>query len=72
MAVKDLCREHGLSEVSFYLWRSKFGAISVGMPSSRGRPRECDEERPKNAQGGLTLAAYAQHLASRAMINHGL
>ena len=29
MAVKDLCRRHGFSEVSYYLWRSKFGGMSV-------------------------------------------
>ena len=29
MAVKDLCRQHGFSEASYYLWRSKFGGMSV-------------------------------------------
>lgn len=29
MAVKDLCRKHGFSEASYYLWRSKFGGIDV-------------------------------------------
>ncbi|SOU07225.1 ISXoo3 transposase ORF A [Xanthomonas arboricola pv. fragariae] len=29
MAIKDLCRRHGFSEASFYLWRSKFGGMSV-------------------------------------------
>lgn len=29
MAVKELCREHGFSEASFYLWRSKFGGMDV-------------------------------------------
>ena len=27
--VKDLCRRHGFSEASFYLWRSKFGGMDV-------------------------------------------
>lgn len=27
--VKDLCRRHGFSEVSFYAWRSKFGGLDV-------------------------------------------
>ena len=26
--VKDLCRRHGFSEASYYLWRSKFGGMS--------------------------------------------
>ena len=29
MAVKDLCRRHGFSEASYYMWRSKFGGMSV-------------------------------------------
>lgn len=27
--VKELCRKHGFSEASYYLWRSKFGGLSV-------------------------------------------
>jgi putative transposase len=29
MAVKELCRKHGFSEASYYLWRSKFGGMDV-------------------------------------------
>ena len=29
VAVKELCRKHGFSEASFYLWRSKFGGMDV-------------------------------------------
>lgn len=29
VAVKDLCRKHGFSEPSYYLWRRKFGDMSV-------------------------------------------
>lgn len=29
LAVKDLCRQHGFSEASYYLWRSKFGGMDV-------------------------------------------
>ena len=27
--VKALCRRHGFSEASYYLWRSKFGGMEV-------------------------------------------
>jgi putative transposase len=27
--VKDLCRRHGFSEASYYLWRSKFAGMTV-------------------------------------------
>jgi putative transposase len=29
MPVKDLCRRHGFSEASYYLWRGKYGGLSV-------------------------------------------
>ena len=27
--VKQMCRQHGFSEASYYLWRSKFGGMTV-------------------------------------------
>ena len=32
MTVKDLCRKHGFSELSYYAWKAKFGE-SVGCPA---------------------------------------
>jgi putative transposase len=29
VAVKELCRKHGFSEASYYLWRSEFGGLEV-------------------------------------------
>lgn len=29
MPIKELCRRHGFSEASYYLWRSKYGGLSV-------------------------------------------
>ncbi len=29
MPVKDLCRRHGFSEASYYLWRNKFGGMNI-------------------------------------------
>jgi putative transposase len=29
VAVKELCRQHGFSDASFYTWRSKFGGMTV-------------------------------------------
>jgi putative transposase len=39
VAVKDLCRKHGFSEGSYYLWRSNSGGLSVShaKPSRRRR-----------------------------------
>ena len=29
LPVEELCRRHGFSEASYYLWRNKFGGMSV-------------------------------------------
>ena len=41
MAVKELCRRHGFSEASYYLWRNKFGGMTV---SDAKRLRELETE----------------------------
>lgn len=44
LGVKDLCRRHGFSEASYYLWRSKFGGMSV--PDAK-RLRELEAENAR-------------------------
>ena len=44
VAVKDLCRKHGFSEASYYLWRSKFGGMSV---SDAKRLKELETENSR-------------------------
>lgn len=44
VVVKDLCRKHGFSESSYYLWRSKFGGMSV--PDAK-RLRELETENAR-------------------------
>ncbi len=44
MPVKELCRRYGFSEASFYLWRSKFGGMSV--PDAR-RLKELEAENAR-------------------------
>jgi len=46
MAVKDLCRRHGFSEASYYLWRSKFGGMSVSE-AKRLKALEAENTRLK-------------------------
>lgn len=41
LGIKDLCRRHGFSEASYYLWRSKFGGMTV---SEAKRLRELETE----------------------------
>lgn len=35
VAIKALCRRHGSSEASYYLWRSKFGGKEVSDAKRR-------------------------------------
>lgn len=44
LPVKELCRRHGFSEASYYLWRSKFGGMSV---SDAKRLRELETENTR-------------------------
>jgi putative transposase len=44
LPVKELCRRHGFSEASYYLWRSKFGGMSI---SDAKRLRELETENTR-------------------------
>ncbi len=33
VSIPDLCREHGISNATFYNWRSKFGGMDASMMS---------------------------------------
>jgi len=54
MPVKDLCRKHGFSEASYYLWRSKFGGMSV-PEAKRLKDLESENGRLKRLVADLTL-----------------
>jgi len=44
LPIKELCRRHGFSEASYYLWRSKFGGMSV---SDAKRLKELEVENAR-------------------------
>ena len=44
MKVSDLCGKHGISEPTFYTWKSKFGGMSV--PDAR-RLKQLEEENAR-------------------------
>lgn len=52
--VSDVCREHGVSEGTYFRWKAKFGGLEV---SDVQRMRELEEEnrRLKHAVAELTL-----------------
>ena len=43
-AVADLCRKHGISDATFYTWRSKYGGMEV---SDAKRLRALEDENAR-------------------------
>lgn len=46
MPVKELCRQHGFSDASYYLWRSKYGGMEVS-DAKRLKALEAENARLK-------------------------
>jgi putative transposase len=44
MLVKDVCRKHGISDATYYRWKSKYGGMEV---SEAKRLRELEAENAK-------------------------
>ncbi len=61
MAVKDLCRRHGFSEASYYLWRSKFGGMSVSDAKRlKAELRRVTEERDILKKAAVSSTRHVQ------------
>lgn len=50
----DVCREHGISQNTFYTWKSKFGGMSVSE-AQRLKSLEAENARLKRIVADLTL-----------------
>ena len=66
MPIKELCRRHGFSEASYYLWRSKFGGMSV-PDAKRLKELEAENARLKKllAEQMLDAAALRELLSKK-------
>ena len=64
LAVKDLCRRHGFSEASYYLWRSKFSGMSV-PDAKRLKQLETENARLKKLLAETLLEAQVSREALR-------
>ena len=64
LPVKDLCRKHGLSEASFYLWRSKYGGMDVS-DAKRLKALELENSRLKRLVADAMLENEAMKEALR-------
>ncbi|SDH75693.1 putative transposase [Propionivibrio dicarboxylicus] len=56
--VKELCRQHGFSDASFYTWRAKFGGMTV-PDAKRLRELESENARLKRLLAESILDAEA-------------
>ena len=54
--VTELCREHGMSNASFYKWRSKFGGMDASM-ISRMKVLEEENKRLKKMYAEKSMQA---------------
>ena len=63
IALKELCRKHGFSEASYYLWRSKYGGMDVS-DAKRLKALEVENARLKKllAESMLDVATLKEAL----------
>lgn len=52
--VAELCRQHGMSDASFYKWRAKYGGMDASMMSSM-KALEDENRRLKRMYADLSL-----------------
>lgn len=60
VAVKELCRRHGFSDASYYLWRRKFGGLEVS-DAKRLKALEQENTRLKKLLAEAVLAQAVTH-----------
>lgn len=60
--VRELCRQHGFSDASFYTWRARFGGMTVS-DAKRLRDLEAENVQLKKLLAELLLDAEALKVA---------
>jgi putative transposase len=54
MLVKDLCRQHGISQATYYKWKSKYGGMEAS-DLKRIKELEAENARLKRMYADLAL-----------------
>jgi putative transposase len=62
MSVKEVCRQHGITEPTYYRWKAKFGGMEVSE-ARRLRQLEDENRRLKQIVADLTLDKQALNWA---------
>ena len=52
--ISELCREHGMSNASFYKWRAKYGGMDVSMMSQL-KVMEAETRRLKRIYAEMSM-----------------
>ena len=52
--ISELCREHGMSNASFYKWRAKYGGMDVSM-MLRLKVMEAENRRLKRMYAEMSM-----------------
>ena len=56
IGAKDLCRKHGISDGTFYKWRSKYGGMDASMISQM-KALEDENRRLKKMYAEMSMQA---------------
>ena len=68
--ISELCREHGMSNSSFYKWRAKFGGMDASMImelKAMADAHVCRDEHARRLAEGKPLKAVATRGVSIAL-----
>ncbi len=65
--VADICRQMGIAEATFYLWKKKYGSLGATEVRELRQMRE-ENARPKRLVADLTLD---QHILQEVLRNKG-
>ena len=52
--ISELCREHGMSNASFYKWRAKYGGMDASMVSQM-KAMEAENRRLKRMYAEMSM-----------------
>jgi putative transposase len=58
IAVKEVCRKHGISDATYYQWKSKFGGLEAS-DVRRMRELEAENSQPKRLFANVSLENQA-------------
>ncbi len=59
VSVQDLCRKHGISDATFYKWRTKYAGLEV---SDVKKLRQLEDEKSE-LSGPLSQQPFSQKIA---------